>query len=429
MSTLQLSPSPRHFLALALCAVCCSHVAAATPAPGEPLTLRDALARALLKNPSLQAYAFETRVAEARVLQADIRPNPELALGFENALGTGAHSGIKGLETTLQLSQVIDLAGSRARRRETAEGERSLAEADYEMKRIDVLAEVARRFIEAAADDARLSAAGQARELGEQIVAAVQKRVAAAVASPLELNKARIALARLQIEEEHAEHELAAHRQSLAAVLGENEPSFGAAQADLLRLPDIPELAALAARLEKSPVLGRFALEARWREAQIRLAQSLRRSGARVSAGLRRIENTDDFGLVAGISIPLPRRDEQAGNLREARERRAQLGASAEAMRLEMQATLFDVYQEMLHARTALNQLQLEVIPLAAESLALTDQGYRNGRFSLFELLDAQQSLIELQSHAVAYATTFHLHVVEIERLLGAPLHGESPRS
>ena len=396
----------------------------ATAAPGEPLTLSDALARALLKNPSLQAYAFEARVAEARVLQAGIRPNPEVSLGFENALGTGALSGVKGLETTLQLSQLIDLGGSRARRTETAESERTLAEADYEAKRIGVLAEVARRFIEAAADEARLSAAVRARELGEQTVAAVRKRVEAAVSSPLDLHKARTALARLQIDEEHAEHELAAHRQSLAAVLGENEPRFGATQADLLRLPDIPELSALAARLEKSPVLARFAIEARWREAQIRLAQSLRRSGARVSAGLRRVENTDDFGLIAGVSIPLPMRDEQAGSLREARERRAQLSASAEAMRLEMQATLFDVYQEMLHARTALNQLQQEVIPLAEESLALAGQGYRDGRFSLLELLDAQKSLIELRSHAVAYATTFHLHVIEIERLLGAPFQG-----
>lgn len=429
MSTHPLTLSPRHYLALVLCAVCCSHVAAATAAPGEPLTLSDALARALLKNPSLQAYAFETRVAEARVLQAGIRPNPELAIGVENFLGTGALSGVKGLETTLQLSQVIDLGGSRARRRATAEGERTLAEADYETKRIEVLAEVARRFTEAAADAERLASARRAREIGEQTVATVRVRVEAAVVSAMEFNKVRTALALLQLEEEHAAHELAACRQSLAAVLGAAEPVFGPISADLLKLPDVSEFATLAARLEKSPVLARFAVEARWREAQVRLAQSLRRSGMRVSGGLRRVENTDDFGLVAGVSIPLPVRDVQAGTLREARERRAQLDVSAEAMRLDMRATLFAVYQEMLHARTALTQLQREVIPAAEETLALADQGYRTGRFSLLELLDAQQSLIELRGRVVANATAFHLHVIEIERLLGAPLQPDSPRS
>lgn len=396
--------------------------------PGEPLTLAAALAAALQNNPSLQAYAFESRVAEARVLQAGIRPNPELAVGVDNFLGTGALSGVKGLETTLQLSQLIDLGGNRARRVETAESERALVGVDYETKRIDVLAEVARRFIEAVADTERLATARRARELGEQTVAAVRQRVEAAVSSPLDLHKVRTALARLQIDEEHAEHELAAHRQSLAAVLGEIEPAFGLTPADLLQLPVVPEFAVLAARLEKSPVLARFAVEARWREAQARLAQSLRRSGLRVSGGLRRVENTDDFGFVAGISLPLSVRDQQQGALREARERQAQLAASTEALRLEMRATLFDVYQEILHARTALTQLQQEVIPLASETLALADQGYRIGRFSLPELLEAQQSLIELQARVVAYATTFHLHVIEIERLLGAPLSGDADR-
>lgn len=404
----------------------------ATPDPGasaDPISLNDALVRALLKNPSLQAYAFESRVAEARILQAGIRPNPELSVGAENFLGTGALSGVKGLETTLQLSQVIDLGGSRARRIEAAEGERALSDADYETKRVDVLAEVARRFIEAVADAERLTSARRARELGEQTVAAVRQRVDAAVISPLDLHKARTALARLQIDEEHAEHELASHRQSLAAVLGEAEPMFGPTRADLLRLPVVPEFAELAVRLEKSPVLARFSVEARWREAQVRLARSLRRSGTRVSGGLRRVEGTDDFGFVAGISTPLPVRDQQEGTIREARERQAQLNASTEALRLEMRATLFDVYQEMLHARTALTQLQQEVIPLADETLALAGQGYRNGRFTLLELLDAQKSLIELRGQVVAYATTFHLHVIEIERLLGAPLQVDTTRS
>ncbi|MEO7798142.1 MAG: TolC family protein, partial [Opitutaceae bacterium] len=353
------------------------------PASGDSMSLNEALARALLKNPSLQVQAFEARVAEARLLQAGVRPNPELSIAAENFLGTGGFSGVKNLETTLQLSQLIDLSGTRARRIDEAASERTLADADYEMKRLDVLAEVAKRFTEAVADAERLSAARDARELGEQTVAAVRKRVDAAVVSPMELPKARLALARLQIDEEHAEHELAAHRQLLAAILGEAEPSFGSLRADLLTLPNVPEFVELASRLEKSPVLARFSVEARWREAQMRLAQSQRRSGARVSGGLRRVEGTDDFGFVAGVSFPLPLRDQHQGTVREARERRSQLDASAAAARLEMRATLFEVYQEMLHARTALTQLRQEVIPFAEEALGISDQGYRSGRLSL----------------------------------------------
>jgi outer membrane protein, heavy metal efflux system len=164
-------------------------------------------------------------------------------------------------------------------------------------------------------------------------------------------------------------------------------------------------------------------VESRWHQAQVRLAQSLRRSGLRLNAGLRRVEATDDFGFVAGFSMPLAVRDQTLGQVREAREREAQTAAAAEAARLELRATLFAVYQEMLHARTALTQLRGKIIPDAEQSHALARQGYHDGRFSLLDLLDAQQALLALRAAVVTNATAFHLHVIEIERLLGAPLH------
>jgi cobalt-zinc-cadmium efflux system outer membrane protein len=354
-----------------------------------------------------------------------VRPNPELSLEIENVFGTGALSGVKDLETTLQLSQLVDLGGRRARRIAAARTEQGLTEADAIAKRVDIAAEVARRFTEAVADTERLSSARRARELGEQTVAAVRTRVEASLVSPIELNKARTALAVLRIEEEHAEHELAVCHRSLAAILGEPEPSFDHVRADLLALPAMPEFDDLASRIESSPTITRFDAETQWRDAQVMLAQSLRRSQSRVSAGLRRVESTDDFGFVAGISIPMPLRDENPGTLREARERRAQIAPALASARLEMRATLFGVYQEMLHAQTALALLREEVIPLAEETLALVNQGYRDGRFSLVDLLDAQRSLIEQREQVVANAASFHLHVITIERLLGGPFEAD----
>src|SRR5437660_1513548 len=124
------------------------------PAPGtspyqEPtavLTLPQALALALLQNPELRAFAWEVRVAEARTLQAGLRPNPELGLDIENVAGTGAFQGGRSAETTLRLSQVIELGGKRARRLRVAALERDLAAWDYETKRVEVLTAVAQAF-------------------------------------------------------------------------------------------------------------------------------------------------------------------------------------------------------------------------------------------------------------------------------------------
>jgi cobalt-zinc-cadmium efflux system outer membrane protein len=148
-----------------------------------------------------------------------------------------------------------------------------------------------------------------------------------------------------------------------------------------------------------------------------------------VSGGLKRNEATDSFGLVAGISIPLAVREPNAGDIRAARERREQTTAHAEARRLEMHATLFEVYQEMLHARTVVTTLQQDLLPSARQTLRLAAEGYRQGRFSMLDLLDAQTSLLELELLLVSNAAAYHLHLIEIERLLGAPIQETNARS
>lgn len=410
-----ISCCPRVLVLAAIATVACRAAAAESPS----FTLREAIATAMVKSPALKAEAFAPRAAEARTLQAGVRPNPELSVEFENFLGTHGLSGVKGLETTLQLSQAIDLDRSRGRRIAAAAGEQAVAEAGLEIKRLDVATEVARRFVEAVADGERGRIAQEARALGERTVEAVRRRLAAGAASPIDLNKATIALAQLRIEEEHTEHELAACRQTLAAALGETAPSFGPVSGHLLELPAVGEFEVLAGRLEHNPAFARFAAEARWRDAQLRLAQGLRRGTARVSAGLRRAEAGDAFGFVAGVSLPLPRHDQSTGIVRETREQRAQIDAASDALRLELRATLFAVFQEMSHARIALAQLQREVIPTAEQTRSLIERGYQEGRFSLVELLEAQKALVEFRREVVDHAATYHRHLIEVERLVG----------
>jgi cobalt-zinc-cadmium efflux system outer membrane protein len=396
------------------------------PPSGDPITLSTALALALENNPTLKAHALGPRVAEARVLQAGFRPNPELAVEVENFLGTGRYSGIDSLETTLQLSQLVDLGGTIDRRVESASAQREVALAAYESQRVDVFAEVARRYVEIVAEQELLANARAARELGEQALAAIEARAEAAQASRLEINQAKAVLEQLRIEEEHAEHELASCRQSLAAALGDTTPHFGVAQADLLKLPEVPDFEVLAARLESSPTLARLGAEDRWQQARLHLARSLARSPAVFSAGLRRTEVSDDFGFVAGFSMPLPVRDPSTGAVREAEVQRELTAAEVEVARLELRATLFEVYQEMVHAHTAITSLQQVLLPTAEESLALVREGYEHGRYSLLELRVAQQALVAHRTELVHQATAYQLHVIEIERLLGGPLSADS---
>jgi cobalt-zinc-cadmium efflux system outer membrane protein len=107
---------------------------------------------------------------------------------------------------------------------------------------------------------------------------------------------------------------------------------------------------------------------------------------------------------------------------RAARADRSRVDLDREARRLELHATLFDLYQEILHARTEAESLHEKVRPQAEAMLATTNEGYRAGRFSVLELADAQLQLIEVEREAIRAAAQFHVLLVEIQRLTGEPI-------
>src|SRR5919198_1502431 len=114
--------------------------------------------------------------APHRTLQAGLRPNPELGLEVENVAGTGALRGGRSAETTLRLSQVIELGGKRIRRLRVAAFERDLAAWDYETKRLEVLTAVAQAFIEVVRAQERLGAEEELVRLAAQVLATVAER-------------------------------------------------------------------------------------------------------------------------------------------------------------------------------------------------------------------------------------------------------------
>jgi cobalt-zinc-cadmium efflux system outer membrane protein len=125
--------------------------------PTGTITLSDAVSLALLNNPELKAFSLEVRVLEAQTLQAGLLPNPEIDTELENFMGSGEFDAFDSVETTIQLSQLIELGGKRSKRKRVSSLERDLAEWDYLTKRADVLTEVTKAFIEVLAAQEHLS--------------------------------------------------------------------------------------------------------------------------------------------------------------------------------------------------------------------------------------------------------------------------------
>ncbi|MDQ1304044.1 MAG: outer membrane protein heavy metal efflux system, partial [Pseudomonadota bacterium] len=287
---------------LALHGAAHAQTSAAEPAS---LTLGQAVERALAGNPALQGFAYTLQAQDARIAAAGQRPVTEASFELENFLGSGEFDDLDEAEATFALSSVVELGDKRRLRTAAAEAGRDLLSVERQAAQLDLVADVARRFIHVAALQAQLELMVSATALARATVTDVERRVRAARSPDAELLRAQAALATAELDERHAQQQLAVGRRQLAATWGAQDDAFGVIRADLYRVPDYTDFAALAARLDANPDFLRFGSEARLRDAELRLARSLSRPDVAFSAGVRRFEGPDDQALVFGVSVPL----------------------------------------------------------------------------------------------------------------------------
>jgi cobalt-zinc-cadmium efflux system outer membrane protein len=394
---------------------------AADDSQTSPLTLADALGRVEAGHPWLRGLDVEARLADARVAMAEVRPVGEVSLDLENLFGTGEMRGAHGLETTLQFSRALDSTSRRSARGDVARGLNEAERLAWEERRRALLAEAARRFIAVAAAQADHAAAQQAVDLATQTETAAQDRFTKAAGSATDVARARHTRVEAGIGAQRAERVLVTARQSLAALWGADVPDFFTAAADLDDLTPVASYEALAPRLADTPTQARFAALVRWRIAQENLARTTTSRGQpRWSAGLRRVEASDDWGFVGGLTYALPERALGNAQAAETRAERDRLEIEREVAQLDARQVLFALYQELVQARIEHTAAREELIPAAEAWLAGAEEGLRAGRFALRDVLDAQRALLDARRHQLAVAAAYHLTLVEIESLLGA---------
>ena len=399
--------------------------------PEGTISLGEAVRLALLQNPELAAFAWEIRSREARVLQAGKPPNPAIGVFVEDLGGSrldgepASQSAIQP-QTTIQLSQIVELGGKRAARLQLAALNRDLAAWDYETARINVLTDVTKAFIDVLAAQETVALTDRTTTLVEQVQQSVGARVAAGVVSPIEETKANIALAAVRVESDRARYVLAAARGRLAAAWGSSEARFGSAIGDLRLLPLVPSFEELKTQLAENPELARWAVEISQRQAALAVEQSKRVPDVSVSAGYRRFTaiNTDAF-LVGG-SISLPIFDRNRGGIEEAHNRLAKAQEERRAAETRVYITLTEAYRALSSAHAEVTALRTALMPGAQQTFEAISEGYRAGKFGYLDVLDAQRTLISAGGQFLRALSDYHKAGTDVERLIGAPLNKTS---
>ncbi len=390
---------------------------------GDHLTLADALALVLEKNPTLAAYSTEIRARDAAALQAGLLPNPEIGVEVENFAGEDDLQGFDGAETTIALSQLVELGGKRSKRRKVAELGKGLAEWDYQSARLEVLSGAAKAFIEVLSAQQHLQQSEELVALSEKTLEAVSARVEAGQAPPVEKTRARVELAATRTRLDKARRQLQSARSRLNSFWGAKRSSYARAVGNLAALNPLPPEEQFLKRLENNPDLARWVTIGESREAELDLARARAIPDLTVTFGARNMRESDSNALVAGIEVPLPIFDRNQGGIGEARANMSKARDQRLSARIELESQISQAWQALAAAYTEALTLREEILPGAKSAFEVTKYGYREGKFDFLQMLDAQRTLFEVKEQYLQSLAAYHLARTEVERLIGAPLH------
>ncbi|MBY0254491.1 MAG: TolC family protein [Methylobacterium organophilum] len=367
----------------------------ASPAWADPApSFAELLARLDQTPATLEAGAL-VDAAEARARQARVRPNPTLALDAENAFGSGPFSGYDNAETTLSVTQDLELWGRRTARINAARADAGTASLRRDLAVVDAAGRLALVYADAEAAERRAT-------LAEENLS-------------LTLADARAALVLVEEGREpllrgiQGESEAAAARAGLDEAIAERDAAFARLTAVAMLIEPVTTIeaslldqapAAALAPTDQTPSVRVAEAERSAAESRIAVERTRSRPDVSASVGLRRYEAEDATALTFGLSLPLPLFDRNRGNIEAAQADFRAADARLMTARQEAQADRAAAQARLRASVSRVNAADAGVRS-AEEAYRLSRIGFEAGRISQLELRATRTALVNARTAAV----------------------------
>lgn len=384
------------------------------------ITLEAAFTRTLEKHPELARFTFLREGAHAE-LDAQSRGAPlRVEAELENAPRSNQESSFSTAELTLSLASVFERGGKRGARREIADAALDSLGLQEEQQRADLLAEVARRYLDLVGTQALANLAATDVGQREKVVDAAARRVRAGATPESVRLAAEAALARAILQRDRLQAEMQGAVRRLAILWSDRDPDFMQGVGDPLTIPPIPSLDELRGLIERSPELRSFADESRLREARLQLARAARVTDIDWRAGVRRLEEDGSWAAVVGVSVPLGGAGRAEPGVRAAQAAFASLSLEREAQALTLEATLVDAHLRLGAARGEVVAARDVLLPKLEQAERASERAYRAGALTYTEWSQVQSEAVAARREQLLAALEAHRALIEIQRLTGS---------
>jgi len=393
--------------------------AADTQSPPSPVTLDQALADALQKNFSLLAEKYNIQIADARIIQARLKPNPLLSFSqiYVNLFGTGvtAQNGAGPTETDARLDWIFERGGKRERRTEVANAAKTVAELNLLNTIRQLRLDVQNAFVDLLTSKSSLALAQENLKSLQGLVEVNEARVNSGDLAPVELNRSRLAALQFQNSVRQAELRVRAASTKLQLLIGRSpSPTFDVAgdlrsDAQDVRLDELSRIA-----IELRPDLQAAQKDADRARADIGLQTAIAKSDYQVGT-----QYNAQYSYASGhtmsffFQVPLPLLNRNQGEIERARRENQQLVARARALTQQIDVEVRTAFEQFQAARQLVATIEQLMLRQARDVRDTTEYSYRRGEASLVEFLDAQRTFNDtVQSYNDAradYARSLYL--------------------
>ncbi len=429
---------------------CAAEAQAKAPVPAQEkaaLTLDEAIRLAQINEPAFLAASAEARSsalerkdARAALLPSATYHNQVIYTqpnGQSNRIGQTtnepspvfiANNSVREYVSQGVFNETLGLAQIGAIRLADANAARAAAE--LEVARRGLVATVVNLFYSVGSQGERVTVAARSLAEANRFVEVTQQREAARESAHADVIKAQIQQQQRQREVTEARLAVAKARLELGVLLFPN-PAIAYDLTPQTVLPPLPDRVAVeAAARANNPELRSALASLQVTQANTYAARAalFPELGLNVTYGIDAPqfakggpENTRNLGYSGSASLDIPLWDwlSSERKIKESRILQDAAKTAVTAAQRRLLANLSELYAEAVTAQEELASLDASVLA-ARESLRLTNLRYADGEGTVFEVVDAQNTLISAETFQLDGRTRYQLALAQLQTLTGS---------
>jgi len=384
----------------------------------KSLELGDVLQYTMTNNPELKSFAWNIRSKKALTVQDYLWDNPEIEFGLENI---GAEN--VGLEKfSIGFKQLIDLGAKRAANVSQSKKEEDLALLEYEIKRLELLVNAAKQFLEVLKCQVKLKYLEKSLESANDFYEFVQTKQKAGSGSVIESSQAQKELALKQQEKTDEENNYKLQKKILSSFWGDRHARFENVSGKLTLPENIPQIGQILEKTDKSPELKKWLIiyEMQKNEKKKNIAKLVPDLSLSFTYERNFAANQNTFNL--GGSFVLPLINFNNGFIDEANYNIRKLEHEKELIESQLENILSEKYLKMKSAFSKASLLNNSLLKLLNDSYNEGMRFYQLGKISTVELLVYKNELLNSEIEQIELLTEFYQNKLDMEFLLGSEI-------